>query len=459
VSSNTAISNVTVVPVPTVAVSGPTAICIGNSATLTAGGATTYTWSTSSNATLIAISPTIATGYTLTGRTSGCTNTTAITVTVLSLPQTSISSQPSLCIGNSINLIAGGASSYTWNTTSNSPTIAVSPTATTSYTVVGQGTNGCLKSAVKTITVNPLPTLSVTGGGGVCPGNNAILQVSGATTYTWSNGLHAASILVTPTANTTYTVAGTSAAGCSNSAVTSVSISALPAITATVSSPAVCAGSSVTLGGVGAVTYTWTGGVTNNTAFVPTSTNSYTVTGTDANGCKNQTVTTITVNPLPTVTISPAAGIRICQGEFYKLKVGGASTYSWNNGTTADSLIVSPILTTTFVATGTDLNGCSSSASKVITVLGCVGIAGHEANSNFDIYPNPTSGNVSLSVSEDYLNENPKMEVYNVIGQVLIFEKVQQQRTEIDLSRFDKGIYFVRLSISDKVLVKRIVKD
>ena len=69
-----------------------------------------------------------------------------------------------------------------------------------------------------------------------------------------------------------------------------------PAITATASMYTVCAGNQVTLIGGGALTYTWTNGVSNGIAFTPTATTTYTVTGTNSKGCGNWDTVTVTVN-------------------------------------------------------------------------------------------------------------------------------------------------------------------
>jgi len=66
-------------------------------------------------------------------------------------------------------------------------------------------------------------------------------------------------------------------------------------VTAITTANAVCPGNSVTLSGSGAASYTWTGGVINGVAFIPNTTFTYTVTGTDVNNCTDNDVVTITV--------------------------------------------------------------------------------------------------------------------------------------------------------------------
>ena len=145
--------SVTVNAKPTITINSPS-ICVGQSATLTASGATTYTWNTNSNSTSIVVSPSVSTNYTVNGtNTNGCSNTKSITVTVNAKPTITINS-PSICVGQSATLTASGATTYTWNTNSNSTSIVVSPSVSTNYTVNGTNTNGCSNTKSITVTVN-----------------------------------------------------------------------------------------------------------------------------------------------------------------------------------------------------------------------------------------------------------------------------------------------------------------
>jgi gliding motility-associated-like protein len=143
-----------------------------------------------------------------------------------------------------------------------------------------------------------------------------------------------------------------------------VTINPLPPVTATPSF-AICPGASATLSGGGASTYTWDNGITNGTPFSPIATKTYTVTGTDVNGCKNTATSVVTINPLPTVTATPS--FAICTGASATLSGAGASTYIWDNGIT-NGTAFSPIATKTYTVTGTDANGCKNTATSVVTI-------------------------------------------------------------------------------------------
>ncbi|MDP3556178.1 MAG: GEVED domain-containing protein [Bacteroidota bacterium] len=134
-------------------------------------------------------------------------------------------SQSTICNGASVNLIASGATTYTWSNAATTSSISVTPSVTTSYTVVGENTPGCPDTKTVNITVNASPTLSVSAlpGFTICPGfSSTLTAVSSANNYTWSPGnFTTAAITVTPPISSVYNVVSTNSLGCStNSNVT-----------------------------------------------------------------------------------------------------------------------------------------------------------------------------------------------------------------------------------------------
>ncbi len=220
---------VTVVATPTITVANSSqTVCAGTPITYTASGATSYAWTGGGVAAINSYTPASSTVYTVTGTTSGCSSQKTASVTVNALPTVNITGINSICTGGSTNLTASGASTYTWNTSATSAAISVTPAITTSYTVTGTAANTCKNTSTITVTVNTLPTISVAGSSSlICSGQNANLNASGAATYTWTpGGMTGAAVVTTPTVNTTYTCSGTSAAGCNNTAVLTVTVSA-----------------------------------------------------------------------------------------------------------------------------------------------------------------------------------------------------------------------------------------
>jgi hypothetical protein len=134
-------------------IGGVQTICRGQLANITVSGAQTYTWNTGSNSSVLFVSPAFNTVYTVTGSIGSCSQARTVQVTVNQSPTITIASTHSVvCPGGTAILVAAGAQSFTWLANgSNSPSIAVSPSVTTSYVVNGTSPAGC--TGAQTITV------------------------------------------------------------------------------------------------------------------------------------------------------------------------------------------------------------------------------------------------------------------------------------------------------------------
>ena len=355
--TNTAVSIVSVTPLPTVTVNSPT-ICSGQTASLTANGATTYVWNTGSTTNPLTVSPTTNTNFTVTGTTNGCTNTAVSSIVVNSNPTVTVS-PPMICSGQTATLTASGASSYVWDTGAITNTIVVSPTSTTSFTVLGISV-GCTNTAVASVSVTPLPTVTVSSPT-ICSGQTATLTANGATTYTWNTGSAINPLTVSPITNTSFTVTGATN-GCINEAVSNVVVNSNP--TVTVNSSTICAGLTATLSANGASTYIWnTGATTNTITDNPGSTTIYTVTG-NLLGCVNTATASISINANLSLSVNNPT---ICSGQTTTLTTIGATTYTWSNGSVGSSIVISPANTSTFSVIG-ETGACSGSTLTTVVV-------------------------------------------------------------------------------------------
>jgi PKD repeat protein len=365
--SNAKTSTVTANPLPTVSVNNAT-VCSGSPTGLTASGASTYSWSTGSTSVSITVNPTVTTVYTVTGTSGGCSSAKTSTVSVNALPSVGASAtSPTVCSGNSTNLIGSGASTYTWNPGAmTGASVAVSPTANTTYSCIGTGTNGCTNSATLGITVNTLPTVSSNSAVICAASGSATLTASGATSYSWSTGSSATSIVVTPTVTTNYIVTGTNAAGCSKSYTTQVQV--VPSPTVAVNSATICPGAFANLTASGASTYSWSTGSTSTSISVsPSVTTVYTITG-SSGSCNDVKKETVSVSALPSINASSSASA-ICSGQSANLSASGGTSYTWNPGAmTGASVAVSPTTGITYSCIGTGTNGCSNTATLALTV-------------------------------------------------------------------------------------------
>lgn len=253
-------------------------------------------------------------------------------LTGVSLP--GITAAPgTICPGNSTILTApNGATGYTWQPTGETTqAITVAPGTQMTYSCFVGGVCGQKQTLTKTVFLYNTPTITFnTLNPTICKGKSVTLTAGSASTYTWTGGI-TNGVAFSPTITNTYSVTATSVNGCTNTAVNTVSVNPTPTVSSTVSNSVICNGGSTILNGTGASSYVWTGGVTDGVSFNPTTTKTYTVTGTDATtGCTNTAVRTVTVNAIPTTTVS-TAGTITCTTPTINLNstaVAGVS-YTW----------------------------------------------------------------------------------------------------------------------------------
>lgn len=401
--SNSEAVTVTVGNKPTITATG-SGFCDGTAGvTITASGlgtAGTYSWdnaATLSNSSIAnpVATPTITTTYTVTGTNSvGCSNTATSLVKVFPKP-TITNKNGSFCVGGSgdtIKAISSTTGTYSWTPTTNLTASNIfnpvaNPSKTTSYTVKFTDANGCFTTGVSTVTVNPLPIISTTGGA-FCSGNAGVtISATGAGTngfYSWTPAItlsdpKSATPIATPTASTTYTVKAQDGNNCVNTATAVVTVNAKPIITT--GGGAFCVGGNgdtlnVTTTSNGG-TYAWTPttnlSATNiaNPIAKPSSSTTYTVTFTDLNGCTATGTAIIKVLALPTISTTGGA---FCAGKTgVALSATGALTYVWSPSTGLSSTTVSnptatPSISTNYTVVGTDKNNCSASAVATATV-------------------------------------------------------------------------------------------
>jgi hypothetical protein len=142
-----------------------------------------------------------------------------------------------VCSGNSATLTANGnVTSYSWVSGPATASNVVTPTATTSYSVSGMNLGCPSNMAVHTVTFNNLPTVSAsTSASLICSQpvqQTAMLTASGASTYTWNTSVIGSTVSVSPSVTTSYTVTGTDANGCENTAVITQSVSTCAGLSA-----------------------------------------------------------------------------------------------------------------------------------------------------------------------------------------------------------------------------------
>ena len=394
-STATATVTITEPPLLTVSIGGSGALCTGGCTTLTpavTGGTVPYTFNWSGG--LFGVSPSACpsslTTYTVTITDSqGCIATNSSTITVNPIPIVTVNS-PTICTGGIATLTGGGATTYLWSTGATVNPLILSPATSMNYTVTGTAL-GCTATAISTVTVNPLPSLTLTPINATCGLNNGGITPTGGCAYSWiSTGTPAAGASLSGLGAGTYTVT-TSCLGCTSTAITTISTTPAPTVTVSPSST-ICSGACVTLSATttpGPSTYSWIGPA----AFVatiaspiicPAIMGTYTVTASYA-GCTATAITTVNIDgPItPNLSSTNTTGCVTCDGTATATPTGGTAPYAyvWSNGTT--TIPVPSMCAGTYSVTITDIAGCTATDSTTI-------FANNSAITNFTMVPDST---------------------------------------------------------------------
>ncbi len=346
-----------------------TTICNGGSTTLTASGADSYVWSNGFTTPTTVINSTGIYTVIGTNTTTGCTGTNTISIQTGNNPTVIVNSPLPVCLGETINLTAVGANSYTWNNGFTGSSIFVTAITNTVYSVTGFDANNiCYNTQTVSVNILPSPTVSILGNTGICEGSTLALSASGADTYTWSNLSNATTILINPANTATYTVVGTNTVtGCSNTSSITVVVGTYPQMS--VANATVCAGEEVTLSASGANSYTWSNGANTNEIIVsPLANTIYTVHGSGTLPFCNATQTVlVNLQAAPIITVNSFPINNVCSGNAISLFAQGADEYIWSNGSVGSQFTVNLLSSTIFTVTGSNFN-LSCKATKTIGI-------------------------------------------------------------------------------------------
>jgi hypothetical protein len=345
-------------------------ICFGNSATLTASGGSSYLWNTGETTASITVNPTETTIYTVEAFENNCSSIDQAQVVVNQLPGTNAGSNVMITEGESTTLTASGADAYLWNTGETTTSITVSPTNTTTYTVVGTNSNGCEFSDDVIVSVDAeVVTANAGTNVAICLGDTTTLTATGGESYLWNTGETTASISVNPNQTTSYTVTAFNAAQtASDDDSVTVTVNDLPATNAG-NDASIIVGESTILTATGADSYVWnTGETTISITVSPTNTTTYSVIGTNSNGCESSDDVIVSVG---TETVNANAGnnVAICNGESTVLTATGGSSYLWNTGETTASITVNPNQTTSYTVTAFNAEATVSDNDSVTVTV------------------------------------------------------------------------------------------
>ncbi|MDQ3111945.1 MAG: SBBP repeat-containing protein [Bacteroidota bacterium] len=383
---------------------------------------------------------------------------------------TTSSADTLICLGSTANLLAtgsyGAVDSIWWTPTaglnqSNIANPVATPSVTTTYVAHLKNQYGCIDLDTTIITVIPLPGPQIQAGGptSFCVGGSVVLTAidtnNTTVTYQWNTGDTTAGITADSAA--LYSVTMTNAAGCSGISSVSITINPNPTINAG-SDVGFCQSTTVPLCATGGVTYAWTPafGLSDTTIACPTagptSSTTYIVYGTDANGCSSSDTVSVNLYPVPSIPVI-SRNVAV-------LTSTSAFSYQWYFNSAiipgATSQTYTPTLNGNYYVVTTDTNGCAA-FSGTYSMMD-VSIRELSATNPVNLYPNPNNGNFSVQL--DQKGMSGLMEIYNVNGQKVYAQQLSSNGiVTIDFNlEAEAGIYFLRVVLEDgSVLAQRMI--
>lgn len=350
---------VVVHPLPQPAILGPVSICIGNSATFTAGNFAQYNWSTGSTA--ASINTTQSGTYTVTVTdVNGCTGLAVHTLSVAASLAPIITPEPYQC-DSRVQISAGtGFTTYNWSNGQTAAGISVQNAGT--YTVTVSDASGCTGTAEQTVTIPANPQASISGPLDLCPAEQGqLLANAGLAQYDWTGGLTGQIVSVSQTG--TYILTVTDFNGCT--ATSEHVIVPSPNLQTMVSGPLqICIGGTGTLSVSGTFAqYAWSTGSTG-ASIATQNPGTYTVTVTNSEGCTGsaQHVLNVGTSLAPQIVASPYQ----CDGKISISAGLGFDVYQWSNGASTSSIAVQN--DGSYSVTVSDATGCTGTAVQTVTI-------------------------------------------------------------------------------------------
>ncbi len=367
-------------------------------------------------------------------------------------------SETSLCFDEELVLTATGGGEVTWEDgIVNGEEFIPESTGVITYTVTSDSDDDCTTTI--DIEVFELPEVTATVDDEViCLGDTITLTGDGtATEYAWDpEEVVDGEFFVPETAGSlTYTVTGTDDNGCEDEDDITVTVNALPEVVAEVNDDEICLGEEVIFTGAGAETYSWDPEeVEDGAGYTPDETATYTVWGTDANGCENMASIDVTVYPALEITYTTTDEMFGADGEIDITVTGGnpAYVFDWDNDGTGDfddDEDLTGLVAGTYIVAVEDEAGCT--AEETIVLAGQVGL--DESNIQALVYPNPTLGDVTIVYNGTF-----NYTVIAVDGTQLINGTAVDNET-ISLENYAAGIYYIELNVDGETNVYKLVKQ
>lgn len=468
VSANNTLSTVTITIAGGTASATPNPVCAGALSTLSVTGYTlggevqwqespdnvTWTNIAGANTPSYGVYPTDTMYYRAV--ICGLHNSSTVTLLVNPAPIVNLGPDAIICTGSTVLDAGNIGASYAWSTSGVSQTETVNATGVYSVTVTDGNTCQGIDTISLTFNTPPLVNLGVDTT--QCGGSVLLDAGNAGATYNWSTTDVTQTLNVTATGNYIVTV---TANGCDGIDSVLVTINAVPVVDLGADTTA-CGDLTLDAGNPGAA-YNWSTTETTQTITV-TSSATINVTVTE-NGCTGTDGIVVTINPLPTVSLSLGQDT-VCQ-ELGSVTLSGGTpaggTYSGPgvSGTNFDPTVAG-LGTHTITYTFTDANGCTNSNTDTWFVEICTGIDDAQPSFGMNLFPNPNNGQFTLSL-DGLGGDDLHITVFSAEGKA-VWVKDQDHAagefsTDIDLSHVSRGVYLVKVQAGDKVQMNRVVTE
>jgi hypothetical protein len=298
----------------------------------------------------------------------------------------------------------------------------------------------------------------------VCPGEQISLNINGQLNDATQWNIYQNNTLLGNTSsntiqiniNDTMPILVKGVGGCvvkSDPAILNIAFDSIPIVDAGADTTAVCYGYGLVLNATGnAQSYLWSNGVTNGTAYSPTSNHQLVVTGIGYNGCTNTDTINVVVNPTPIVTYTNGFS-SICIDAAPRPVYGGLPAGGDYSGPGLYNGIFYPdsvgLGTYQIIYQYTDSNGCSAAGIDFILVDPCIGFDEIENKLHYNIYPNPAYDNITFEVMN--LIGYYSIAIFDSKGTEVIFTKTNKTINKINISKLSSGTYYFNIIQKDKV--------
>jgi hypothetical protein len=370
--------SITILQNPVITFSGDTLICQEELTTLTAHGGIHYLWENGYTSNAIMVQPFVDTWYSVTATDAlGCVTIDSVFIDVMRIPQLNLYAPKSFCSGQIAQIICSATSIdfndnyyYLWSNGATGTTINATINSDTTFSVLVTGKNGCSNETSSRITTNINQPI-INGATFLCKGKSTTLSISNndapiGSTYLWSNGATTKNINVTPQQTTTYTVTISWPGGCTTTANKTITVDSIPAITFTGNNQ-LCKGGTTTIRSVGGNDPYWYGfGFKDSLVVSPSTTTTYQVQVSNANGCTKTGSYTVNVINSPVTFTGDST---MCVNASINLTASGGTSYNWNTGATSNSITVSPSQYSNYIVTVTNGSTCSAFHTFPIYIL------------------------------------------------------------------------------------------